>query len=244
MEQEKLNSTGLLCDVLNLENMQENYFLQTSNLIRCIVNSKLNYYYHQSFVYHDAAEDITQKVLLKLWKWKIKRIDRHLTELEWFKLANTSAQNEVKRFQAQNFTRNRQLSINHVADEFELHNTHLLSPAQIEGNTNFETLTLVLKFWQAIKKLSKRQKYAILLTNTELISQLIVTNCCKLQDISNCIDLTKEELAQVIKELPLSDDRICQVYERVYTQKIVPKQIWEARFKARKKLSKIILPNY
>ncbi len=205
---------------------QEKLLLETIPIIRRIAGSKL------SSLYHDSVEDITQKVLLKLWKWKSGRSDKILTGEEWKKLANTATQNEVNTFYSHGSKKETRLSDTETTEDlfFKLPNS------KIEGNTELEVRSLLVCVWKVVQSFTLRQKYSILLQNQEFIVDLITTNCCKISDIADALNLEKDMLAQIIRQLPLPDDEICKIFETATGEKITPKQMWESRSKAKVKL--------
>ncbi len=210
----------------NTSTEQERLMLETIPIIRRIAGSKL------SLFYHDSIEDITQKVLLKLWKWKSGRTDKNLTGEEWKKLANTATQNEVITFYSHNSKKETRLSDTETTEELFFK----VPTEKIEGNTELEVRSLLVCLWKVVQSFTLRQKYSILLQNQEFIVDLITTNCCKISDIADALSLEKDMLAQIIRLLPLPDDEICKIFETATGEKITPKQMWESRSKAKVKL--------
>jgi DNA-directed RNA polymerase specialized sigma24 family protein len=213
---------------------QEEYFLQTTPLIRQITHSKLN------SSYYDAVEDIAQKVLLKLWQWRVRRAANNLSADEWQRLANTATQNEIKTFYTRKF--HSEVPLSEVEDEG---NTNYKSSGdiasnEIEGNTNVETRSMIVFIWKAILDLSPRQRFALLLQKPELITQLIASGQCSVAEIGKILDLSESELLRILEELPYSDEQIGLAYELTYSEKLMPVQVWKARSKARLKMAKIL----
>lgn len=207
---------------------QERLMLDTIPVIKRIAGNKL------SAPYYDSIEDITQKVLLKLWRWKSARNDKNLTGEEWKKLANTATQNEVNTFYSHNSKKEIRLSDTEAIEEFFFH----ARDAKIEGNSKFEVYSILSCIWNILQSFTLRQKYALLLQNQEFIVDLITTGCCKISDIADTLNLEKDILVRLIKQLPLPDEEICQVFEQAFREKITPKQMWESRCKAKVKLLK------
>jgi DNA-directed RNA polymerase specialized sigma24 family protein len=205
---------------------QERLLLETIPIIKRIAGSKL------STFYHDSIEDITQKVLLKLWKWKNNGNDKTLTGEEWKKLANTATQNEVSTFYSHNSKKETRLSDTEISEELFFK----VPTSKIEGNTELEVYSILVCIWKVIQSFTLRQKYSILLQNQEFIVDLITTRCCKISDIASSLMLEKDVLAQLIRQLPLPDEEICKVFETATGEKITPKQMWESRSKAKVKL--------
>jgi DNA-directed RNA polymerase specialized sigma24 family protein len=205
---------------------QERLMLETIPIIRRIAGSKL------SSFYRDSIEDITQKVLLKLWKWKSRRTDKNLTGEEWKKLANTTTQNEVNTFYSHNSKKETRLSDTETTEELFFK----VPTAKIEGNTELEVRSILVCVWKVVQGFTLRQKYSILLQNQEFIVDLITTNCCKITDIADALSLEKDVLAQIIRQLPLPDEEICKIFAQATREKITPKQMWESRSKAKVRL--------
>jgi DNA-directed RNA polymerase specialized sigma24 family protein len=205
---------------------QEQYLLETVPLIRRIINRKLN----RSFV--SAADDISQKVFLKLWKW-ISRSKKELTGEEWQKLANTATQNEIKTF----YSHKSNKEVLSIDDEDSIREDGL---AFLEGDTELEVNSLAVSSWKEIKNLSLRQKYALLLQKQELIFYLVASKCCQIDEVAEHLQVSNERFLQIFQLLPLSDEKISEIFFEVTNEKLTTKQIWEARSKARTKLYKVL----
>ncbi len=217
--QQELNSPEIPAE-------QEQYLLETVPLIKRIVGRKL----HRSFI--SASDDISQKVFLKLWKW-ISKSKKELTGEEWQKLANTATQNEIKTFYSHKS--NKEIA---CIDDQEVISKN--SFGLIEGDTEKEVNSLAMRAWEEIKKLSLRQKYALLLQKQELILYLVASKCCQIQEIAEHLQLSKERFLEVYQLLPLPDEKISEIYFEAAKEKLTTKQIWEARSKARTKLHNVL----
>lgn len=180
---------------------QERYFLDTLPLVRRIARRNF------SLFCHDLAEEITQRVALKLWNWKQKRPDQLLSEEEWQKLANTAAHNEIKRFYLQRAQQraSRTDSIEIIDPQPETGNRR---ENILTGNSRAETHSLLIEIWKIIKNRTVREKYALLLKRPDFISHLLSSRCCRLQEIADELLMTREELGEIVKTLPLQDDEI------------------------------------
>jgi DNA-directed RNA polymerase specialized sigma24 family protein len=205
---------------------QEQYLLETVPLIRRIVGRKLLNFYSAS------TDDVSQRVFLKLWKW-ISKSKKELTREEWQKLANTAAQNEIKTFFSHKSNRE-SLSIE---DQDAIHKAGY---ATLEGDSEREVNSLAISVWKDIKDLSLRQKYALLLQKQELIFYLVASKCCQIDEVAHHLQISKEKFIEIYQLLPLSDERISEIYFEVSKEKLTTKQVWEARSKARTKLSKVL----
>lgn len=206
--------------------VQDNYFLRTLPLIRQIATRKL------TGLHRIAAEGIIQKVALKLWRWKLRHPQKELSEDEWQRLANSATQNEVKNFFSSRLRK--EISISEISEEEIM----LINKTQIEmpGGTPTEICSLLAQLWTATQKLSLRQKYALLFRNADYIIDLVGNGVSSLNEIAESVELSTEELKEVIMNLPLSDERIRNLLETKLQAKITVKQVWSARNKAKQKL--------
>lgn len=216
---------------------QEKYFLETLPLIRRLVGQKLNAYYR------DAAEDISQKVILKLWKWKTRHPEREISEEEWRKLANTAAQNEIKTFYRHKSHRERQLpettenGSRHAAEDALAAPD---SPAELAGNTRAELRSLLVYVWNLLAAQSLREKQALLLKSDELIIYLISYRCCGIRELAAALELKEEEFVALLPRLPLGNEEIGRLLESKLTSKVAPAQVIKARHRARAKLKRML----
>jgi len=206
--------------------VQDTYFLKTLPLIRRIAIRKLR------GSYRDAVEGMIQRVALKLWRWKLRYPGKNLSEDEWQRLANSATQNEVKNFYSSRLRK--EISLSEISEEeivvLNKTQTHFL------GDTTAELRSLLVQLWTAMQQLSQRQKYALLLRNADYITDLIVNEVSSLNEIAESLSLSREELKEVIANLPLSDEQIRILLEIKLKQKITVKQVWAARNKAKIKL--------
>jgi DNA-directed RNA polymerase specialized sigma24 family protein len=206
----------------------EEHILKTVPLVRRIVGYRLG----SSFP--NYVEDIVQKVILNLWRWKDKREGLPLSEEEWQKIANRAAQNEVKMLYRQNL--GREVFITDLSEpdkEFEIPALNKTA----DGNTEAESHSLLNYVWITIQELSTRQRYALLFQKQELIVYLLTGKCCKLNELAEFLNLSKETLLGIIRALPYSDEQICDFFRQNLNEEVTPKQIWEARGKARVKIA-------
>ena len=208
--------------------LQERSILDSLPLIKKAVKKGL--YYSQQ-----AVEDISQKVLMNLWRWHSKDETRQLSEEEWKKFAVRAAQNEVKQFYRSN---GKQINSTGYLED-------TLKPIEdvsgrITGNTKKEINSLAVWAWEEIKKLSLRQKYALLLQKQELVFYLVASQCCQIQEVAAHLQLSREKFIEIFQLLPISDEKISEILYEVTKETLTPKQVWEARSKARTKLAKVL----
>ncbi|HRH40134.1 MAG TPA: hypothetical protein PKY82_00725 [Pyrinomonadaceae bacterium] len=208
---------------------QEKYFRNTFPLIHLIVSQKL------TALYTEYGEDIKQKVVLSLWKWKLKRPEKELSEEEWLKLSNTSTTNEIKRFYSTQMSQTVSLSDiseNVPSDNFP--DSLLTNPPT--GNTNTEVRSLLLEMWKAVKKQSLREKAALLLPNRKIINYFYYHRCCDITELAGALELNPDEFKLLYHSLPLSDTEIGLWLGKKLNQEIKADQIHKARHRMRGKL--------
>lgn len=211
-----------------LLSFQEEYFVNTFPLIRQIASRYLG-------ALHAAAiEDVSQSVALRLWKWKSKESTRVLSEDEWLKYANTATRNEIKRFCASKFRR--EIPVSDIEEESEMFYQRKIN-YHLAGNTDAEAASFLGFLWKLIGELSLRQKYALLLENRRILSELVGRGCCTIEELTRSLELSREEFLTLAARLPLSTAEIQQLLEKKTGCEITIKQIWFARGKAKAKLA-------
>jgi hypothetical protein len=204
---------------------QNESYLQTIPLIKKIVSYKL------SFKHRESIEDVTQQILLKLWSWKTRK-ERSLSSTEWQKLANIASQNEVNTFYSKKLHKESPLS---ETDNEEIYLADKKQSFSIVGNTPAETSSLLNLIWKTIPQLSLRQRYAVLL-GQDFILYLIAHRCCRITDLAQSLQLSRAEMENIIKSLPLSNAEICEIMKRIFKEEITEQKMWEARTKGKLKL--------
>lgn len=209
---------------------QEKYFLNTFPLMNLIILQKLN------ALYLDYLEDIKQKVALSLWKWKVRRPEKELSEEEWAKLINTSTQNEIKRFHSDKMSR--ATSLSDVSENSQAENLVVLQTSSPLGNTPTEAASLLLQIWQVIKEQTLREKFALLLRDREIINHLVSYKCCGINEVAATLELTTDEFLQVYRSLPFSDAEIGICLGKKLEKEVNAEQISKARQRMRAKLAK------
>ncbi|HRH45480.1 MAG TPA: hypothetical protein PKY82_27830 [Pyrinomonadaceae bacterium] len=201
---------------------QEDLSLKTFSLIQKLVRGKLN------DLYTDYVEDITQTVLLKLFRWKSNRTDVELTEDDWLKIVNVATQNAIKSFYTHKLRRD-------LATDDEKLDFLANATSQIftEGNTEIEVRSLLLSLWKNFQTLPLRQKFSLILHNENFILELLLNKCCSISEISDSLGISENELDQLLEKIPLSDDEISGVLEGVIKETISPLNVWKARKRAK-----------
>jgi DNA-directed RNA polymerase specialized sigma24 family protein len=209
-----------------ISSAQEDGYLSAFSTIKRVASRKLG------LSYRDYIEDITQKVMSKLWNWRSNKNGHDLTEKEWEKLAYTATQNEIKTFYTQKLHKEVPLVVDSENNaEGTLSDNH--PSFKIEGNTQAEVRSLLVVVWQNIQKLSLRQRYSILLHSQELITYLVSNKCCTIKEIADSLEMDIEEFAAVAGSLPIADVEICTLLNERIDGSITIKQLWEARGKGK-----------
>lgn len=207
---------------------QEKYFLNAFPLMNLIILQKLN------SLYSDYLEDIKQKVALSLWKWKVRRPEKELSEEQWAKLANTSTQNEIKRFHSDKMRRT--TSLPDISENHQAEISQGLQTSSPQGNTPTEAASLLSKIWRVIKEQTLREKFALLLREREIINHLISYKCCGIKEIAEVLELTTDDFLQIYRSLPFTDSEIADCLGKRLEKKINAEQVSKARQRIRAKL--------
>lgn len=232
---------------------QLEYFLKTFPGIYKFVSRKLG------AAHRSSAEDVVQRVFLKLWRWKkgqlanykngngnsengIGKTDKiDLSAEEWQKMAKAVARNEVIDFFREKYTR-RDVVFSQTDEETRerIFSVPDKSPDQNpEGNSRAEMCSQLKLIWKAAQALSSvRQKYTYFLQFRDFIIEFIVCGCCSIEELAVYLETDENGLNRIISELPLTDEEIRRLIEKNFGEKLAPKQIWEARAKAKKKLAR------
>lgn len=211
---------------------QEKYFLNTFPLINLIVLQNLNAYYS------DYVEDIKQKVVLSLWKWKLSRSEKELTEVEWLKMANTSTRNEIKRFYSDQIHLSISLSDVKETDSGSKLSEKLQTPSPA-GNTASEVDSLLRQTWEIVKNQTLREKYALLFKGREIINHLFYYKVCGIKEIADSLELTKDDFLKIYQTLPLSDYEISLLLAQNLQIKVTADNVVKSRQRIRAKLKKL-----
>lgn len=210
---------------------QEKYFLNTFPLISAITKNKLNF-----SAYRKAIDDIIQNTALKLLEWKSRRAESEYSEKEWKNIAYTATINEIKTFYFNKFRREVSFSeLEEVEKNFPENNSQQPKP---EGETNYESVTILLQIWKKFQTLSYRQKYAFLFCKDEFILHLLKYGCCSPKEIADSLALGESEFVILLGKLPLKDTDIQNLLAKKLGENLSLKQVWMARGKAKNNLRK------
>ena len=185
--------------------------------------------------HRDWVEDLKQKVLLKLWRWQNHQGGVELTEEEWKKLANVTARCEVIDFFREKYRRD--VPFSQLNDGAEREVKQIESTEELPGNSKPEICSLVKLIWRTAQNLTLRQKYAFFLHFSDFIIEFIVCECCSIRELASYFELSESELSVIIDRLPISEAEIGKLIAAKIGRTMTPKQIWEARAKAKVKLA-------
>lgn len=207
---------------------QEKLILETFSYIHKIISRKLGSR-HQ-----DSVKDLEQRAFLKLWRWKLTHRENDLSGEEWQRMANVVAHNEVAEFFREKYTRD--VLFSQMDEQTKEEVLSVESSNILAGNSVPEIRSLLALVWIAAQTLTLRQKYTYFLQYPDFIVEFIIVGCCSIEELTVYFETTEKKLSQMIDNLPLSDEKIGSLLEEVLSEKLSPKQIWEARAKAKAKL--------
>lgn len=208
---------------------QEKYFLNTFPLINQIILKKVG------FVPSRLVDDLVQQVRFKLWRWKQTQ-QKEITFDEWQRLANVAANNEVIDYQRKK--ENQNILFSELAEDQQSFPLRFHQQVSVEGETNYESLTLLLLLWRKFQQLSLRQKYAFLLNKYEFVNFLLKFGCCTPKEVADSLALSENEFIELLKQIPLNDAAILNLLAEKFGEQLTEEQIWTARSKAKANLMK------
>lgn len=184
----------------------------------------------------DDTPDLVQKIILQLLTWRKNNPNKieEMSEGEWQSFAAKAAHRAVNRSL---------MSDENSLDPLDEAN-EIASKDLIVGNTAAESASLSLVFWQGICRLSLRQRRALLL-GSETLLVILRAGGISNQQLSEILELSEEELSEIIDRLPLRDLQIAHLIVARDTEKkpnisSLTKSIKKARHEARARLQKLI----
>ncbi len=213
---------------------QEEYFLNTFPLINQIILSK------SGVVPSRFINDLIQQVRYKLWRWKQNQTENQdLLFEEWQKLANVAAHHEIT-----DYTRRREnqaVLFSELAEMEADFENQPFQPPSLEGDSRYESISLLLSLWQICQQLSIRQKYAFLLFHKNRFLELLLEfGCCSPPEIAQSLALSEAEFLLLLEQIPLKDDDIQRLLTNKTGEQVTVEQIWGARSKAKTRLLKSV----
>ena len=220
---------------------EESDFLNTYPLIRRIAARGLRFN-------HQAAEDIAQEVMCKLWQWRMRRRveDENgsqndsgsppppLSADDWCRLANTTTRNEIKTFFAAKHQKEVALPETFAVDAAAASGRSLVT--RIEGDTRCELVSQMSGIWKSFLNLSFREKCAFALKERALCNRLILYGCCTVREIAAALEISPEEFAEIYRHLPLANAEIARLIEKKLGQPVAADKITKARQRARARI--------
>lgn len=223
----------------NSSSIQENFILQALNNVHKLILYKLG-------AAHTASvDDLRQRIFYKIWQWR-HRNKKELEFSEWQKLINRTVNSEVSEY----FSEKTHREILFSQAEIDFYNQDCLAEhsqnevnQKLEGNSEAEIRSLLQRIWQAAQSLTIRQRYGFLLYQPDFLIEFVVYGCGTTAEIAAFFELTREELAEIMKKRPLSDEKIAVILATKIKEKISPTVLREARAKAKKKLNKVLQEN-
>lgn len=179
----------------------------------------------------DDVPDVSQEIVLRLWKWRTKFAGKssQMSEDEWSAFTARAAHNEVNR-NLSNRIRHAEISI----DEVELGERSQTSSA--------ETYQLVESAWQGICRLSLHQRQALLFSSVDLVLYLFQFGIEE-DELLRMLGLSRESWETISRKMPLTDSEIADLANRDSRQGLqatTTGAIKKARFDARKRLKELM----
>lgn len=180
----------------------------------------------------DDVPDISQEIVLRLWKWRTKFGDKseRMAEEDWLSFTARTAHNEVNR-NLSNRGRHVEVSI----DDVEVNEGS-------QTSSSAETFQLVEIAWQGICKLSLHQRQALLFSSVDLVLHLFQYGIEE-DELLETLGLSKESWESISARMPLTDPEIAEIAnlatskrQRVTTAGAIKK----ARCDARKRLKELM----
>lgn len=203
---------------------REGLLAESLKLIRKVIAGRRS-------VLGDDVPDISQEIVLRLWKWRTKFAVKssQMSEDDWSAFTARAAHNEVNR-NLSNRLRYAEISI----DEVEVGEGSQTSSA--------ETYQLVEAAWQGICRLSLHQRQALLFSSIDLVLQLFQFGIEE-DELLRTLGLSKETWKTIVARMPLNDIEIAEIAnnnsgkrQRIATAGAIKK----ARFDARKRLKELM----
>ena len=203
---------------------REGFVAESLKLIRKVIAGRRS-------VPNDDVPDISQEIVLRLWKWRTKFEDKsaRMADVDWLSFTARTTHNEVNR-NLSNRGRHIEVSI----DEVELSQGSQISPSD-------ETFQLVEIAWQGICRLSLHQRQALLFNSVDLVVNLFQFGIEE-DDLLGMLGLSRESWKSISARMPLTDSEIAEIANLDPTKRksgTTEGAIRKARFDARRKLARL-----
>lgn len=212
--------------------------LRVTPLVRRIVRGNL-----RGIHLKRATEDVEQQVLLALWQWRGRNPDRKLTAEEMAKTASRAAKRAAHYY----YRRENKQQMRNPTDpqvDFERvkinENVAAAKNVSLAGETKTEVRSLGKFLFQSIEKLTPRQRFALLLQKSDLIARLLAARACRVLDVAASLSLNRAEFVAALKQMPLSDEQIGELWTEKTGESLTSKQVREARCKARRNIKQAL----
>ena len=203
---------------------REGLLAESLKLIRKVIAGRRS-------VLDDDVPDVSQEIVLRLWKWRTKFAGKssQMSEDDWSAFTARAAHNEVNR-NLSNRIRHAEISI----DEVEM--------CERSQTSSAETYQLVESAWQGICRLSLHQRQALLFSSVDLLLQLFQFGIEE-DELLRTLGLSRESWKTIAARMPLNDSEIAEIAntssgkpQRTATAGAIKK----ARFDARKRLKELM----
>ena len=203
---------------------REGLLAESLKLIRKVIAGRRS-------VLGDDVPDISQEIVLRLWKWRTKFAGKssQMSEDDWSAFTARTAHNEVNR-NLSNRIRHAEISI----DEVEVGERSQTSSA--------ETYQLVESAWQGICRLSLHQRQALLFSSVDLVLQLFQFGIEE-DELLRTLGLPRESWKTISARMPLNDSEIAEIANTnsgKRQKRATAGAIKKARFDARKRLKELM----
>jgi DNA-directed RNA polymerase specialized sigma24 family protein len=179
----------------------------------------------------DDVPDVSQEIVLRLWRWRTKFAGKssQMSENEWSAFTARAAHNEVNR-NLSNRIRHSEISI----DEVEV--------VERSQTSSAETYQLVESAWQGICRLSLHQRQALLFSSVDLVLQLFQFGIEE-DELLRTLGLSSESWKTIAARMPLNDSDIAEIANTNSgrrQKRTTAGAIKKARFDARKRLKELM----
>ncbi|MBK7802805.1 MAG: sigma-70 family RNA polymerase sigma factor [Chloracidobacterium sp.] len=203
---------------------REGFVAESLKLIRKVIAGRRS-------VPIDDVPDISQEIVLRLWKWRTKFEDKsaRMADVDWLSFTARTTHNEVNR-NLSNRGRHLEVSI----DEVELSQGSQISPSD-------ETFQLVEIAWQGICKLSLHQRQASFQFGRSGTSAFQFG--IEEDEFLRSLRLSRESWKTIAAKMPLNDSEIAEIanLDSSFRQRgTTAGAIKKARCDARKKLKELM----
>lgn len=174
---------------LSAKEDSEASFLAAMPVIHSIIRRKI------AFSHQTDSSDIFQEIVLRLWSWRnrFRQKSSRMSPTEWRAFAAKTAYNEINRYFS---SKKKFVSLDEVSK--------VSSSGSIAGETGAEIESLARSIWQGIRRLTLRQRRALLLHDQRSIIYLL-TGGISDEELAKALEFTDEDWLEVKARLSSSD---------------------------------------